>query len=63
MSAGVPVPEEFHCSAIGNYESYHFKEIGHLSYNGSGRTYDLPEQLQKDILQLKRDHLHPETGK
>ena len=63
MSAGVPVPEEFHCSAIGGWESYHFKEIGHLSYNGSGRTYDLPEQLQKDIQQLKRDHLHPETGK
>ncbi|MBO5959835.1 MAG: FAD-dependent oxidoreductase, partial [Lentisphaeria bacterium] len=63
MTAGVPVPEQFNCCAIGNRESYHFKELGHLSYNGSGRMYDLPEQLQKDILQLKRDHLYPETGK
>lgn len=63
MTAGVPVPEQFHCSARGRWESYHFKEIGHLGYTGSGKTYDLPEQLQKDIEQLKRDHLFPETGK
>ncbi len=63
MSAGVPVPEQFHCSAIGGWESYHFKDSGFFIYDGSGKIHDLPEQLQKDIQQLKRHHLHPETGK
>lgn len=64
MKEGIPVPEQFNCCSCGRkIESYHFKLLGHLSYNGSGKVYDLPEQLQKDILQLKRHHLHPETGK
>lgn len=63
MAKGVPTPEQFNCSAIGNRESYHFKELGHLAYNGNGRVLNLPKELQDDILQLKRDHLFPETGK
>lgn len=63
MEKGVPTPEQFNCFVTGYRESYHFKELGHLSYGGSGQTYDLPERLRKDIELLKRDHLFPETGK
>ena len=66
MTDGIPVPEQFNCCARRDkkIESYHFKELGHLIYSESAkRTYDLSEQMQKDILQLKRHHLFPETGK
>lgn len=62
MREGVPTPEQFNCFARGRRESYHFKELGHLAYDGSGRTRGVPEQLQRDIAALKRDHLFPETG-
>ncbi len=62
MTRGIPVPEQFNCCAFGRNESYHFKEMGHLFYDGSGRTYNLSGQVKQDIQQLKRDHLHPETG-
>ena len=51
------------CSSIGNKESYHFKELGQAVYDGSGKICNLPETISKDIELLKRDHLHPETGK
>ena len=63
MTQGIPVPQEFHCSSVGNKESYHFKELGQAVYDGSGKICNLPETISKDIELLKRDHLHPETGK
>ena len=49
--------------SVGNKESYHFKELGQAVYDGSGKICNLPETISKDIELLKRDHLHPETGK
>lgn len=66
MKKGIPVPEQFACfdRSDRKRESYHFKELGQLLYDEADRrTLGLPEELQKDILQLKRDHLLPETGK
>ncbi len=67
MTEGINTPEQFHCFSGKNAErkeSYHFKETGHLVYRESDpKEYGLPEQIQKDILQLKRHHLLPETGK
>ena len=66
MSEGIPVPEQFACfdRSDEKKESYHFKELGQLLYQESAsHPLGLPEQLQKDILQLKRHHLLPETGK
>ena len=63
MKAGVPVPQEFNCASTRSKESYHFKALGQLVYDGSGKTYDLPPEIQRDIELLKRDHLFPETGK
>lgn len=66
MTNGIDTPEQFNCFTRINEkrESYHFKEMGHLAYRESNpRILGLPEQVQKDILQLKRHHLLPETGK
>lgn len=66
MTDGIPVPEQFSCfdHSDEKRESYHFKELGQLRYfESTSHVLGLPEPLQKDILQLKRHHLLPETGK
>ena len=63
MKQGIPTPQQFACSGLGRWESYHFKDLGFLYYDGKGQKYDLDAQTRADIEQLRRDHLFEHTGR
>ena len=60
MERGVPVPT-YHAYACGDSESYHFKELGHISLKPPSPQADLlaDAQLRCRIAALKVSHKYP----
>ena len=63
MRAGIPTPETFACSPVGRWESYHFKDYGHIFYTpDNAGEHKLPESIKASIRKLGKSHLFKHTG-